>query len=90
MAKARVNLRGTSKAVERLKKDLKNLQRTPATPGRKAETAALHRKLKEVRTLLVACPDNMIRLFAEAEPAAARRKVKTTRKSTRKRTRKVR
>ena len=90
MAKARVNLKGVRKAVDRLTKDLKNLRRAPATPARKTEAAALHRRLKDVRTLLVGCPDNMFRLFKVAEPAAARRKAKTTRKSTRRGTRKVR
>lgn len=90
MAKSRVNLKGVHKAVDRLTKDLKNLRRQPATPARKSEAAALHRKLTTVKTLLNDCPDTMFRMFSVAEPPAAGARAKTTRKSSRKKTRKVR
>jgi hypothetical protein len=83
VAKARVNVKRVSRAVDQLTKDLKNLRKTPATPARRAEVSALHRKLTTVKTLLVECPDSMFRMFEIAEPTAARR-AKTTRKRTRK------
>ena len=96
MAKARgsrkgtrkTNLKSVSNTVDRLTKDLKNLRKKPATPARKADVTTLHRKLTAVKKLLAACPESMFRLFSEAKPAAARRKAKTTRRSTRKGTRK--
>ena len=89
MAKARVNLKGVSRAADRLTKDLKNLRKKPATTARRAEATALHRKLTTVKTLLNQCPDTMFRMFEIEEPTTARRaKAKTARKTTRKRTRK--
>jgi hypothetical protein len=82
----RVNLKGVNRAVDRLTKDLKNLRRKPAAAARKTETAALHRKLTTVKTLLNECPDSMFRMF-EVEPTTAlraRRAKKSSRKGTRK------
>ena len=87
MAKARVNLKGVSKTVDRLTKDLKNLRKKPATQARKAEATTLHRKLTAVKTLLDGCPDTMFRMFKVAEPTTRKR---ARAKSTRKRTRKAR
>ena len=85
MAKARVNLKGVGKTVDRLTKDLKNLRKKPATAARKTEAAALHRKLTTVQTLLNDCPDSMFRMFDVSEPApATRARKKTARKGTRK------
>lgn len=90
MAKKRVNLKGVSRAADRLTKDLKTLRKAPATKARSAEVTALHRKLTTVKTLLAECPDGMFRMFDVTEPAARRPKGKSARKTARKGTRKVR
>jgi hypothetical protein len=84
VAKARVNLKGLKKNVDRLTRDLKNLQKRPATPAGKTEAAALHRKLTEVKSLLQSCPDTMFQMFEVVQPTAKKRARKTAAKRTRK------
>ena len=82
MAKRRVNVKGVSRSVDRLAKDLKNLRKKPGIQAPKGDMDRLHRKLTAVKTLLNDCPDPMFRMFKAAAPAAKR--TKTTRKRTRK------
>jgi len=74
VAKARVNLKGVTRAVDRLTKDLKKLEKQAASAAEKREMGALRRKLTKVRAMVAAeCPPGMFRAFGKA-PARARKR----------------
>jgi len=82
VAKARVNLKGINKAVDRLTSQLERLEQRPAAGSARREINALHRKLTRVKALLAdECPQGMFREFEFGARTAAR---KTTRKGSRK------
>jgi hypothetical protein len=104
VAKSPVNLKGMSRTLDQLTRDLENLQRQPATPARATEAEALHQKLTNVKAMLDSCPDAMFQMFGPpggpmmaagarrpaAKKAAKKKARKTAKKTSRKRTRKAR
>ena len=74
MAKARVDLKGITKQVDRITKQLEVLQEKSATQASKSELSALQRKLVKVRSLVSdECPPGMFRSFDLGGTTTARR-----------------
>jgi hypothetical protein len=84
VAKARIDLKGVNRAVNKLASNLAKLQTKAANRASEKEMKALHQKLTRIRTMMAdECPKVMFRSFDIASPTMARlRKARVTRKRT--------
>lgn len=90
MSKARVRLKDLNKSLKRLRKEVERLRGKAATASAEKSLRTLHQSLSKAETLMAKqCPDSQFRDFLLAEPMRAARATRA-KKTTRKRTRKVR